>query len=116
MTSYEQIYQQAKLQLSRLNTIWSPNGSDTFCHNTDSLLRQSVWNEANLPHAVIQLHVAHNSLVQAYARWNSDGVSSTDGERWNLILAAAQNQMETLGSLLNKRDRLYIKENFRNLF
>lgn len=116
MTSYEQIYQQVKLSLHRLNTIWSPDSSDTFCHNTSSLLRQAVWNDGNINASVIQLHLAHNSLMRAFAQWNSDGTIGDSVQRWSHIVGAAQNQLETLHALLNREQRAFVKTNFSNLF
>lgn len=92
------IFDAVKLQLSRLNSMWSPSG-DTFCSRADWVIRSAVWDDRNPEAAVANLFQASDLLARQYMTWN-DAAHDMNSAEWNRIYAAATGMLVQLGHLV----------------
>ena len=103
MTTYRDLFDQCKLTLDRLNTLWSPTGK-TFCYSADHWIRQSVWSEKGCSHSISNLYCGMIHLLRSYKMWNREGIMDRNVQEWNLILSSAMNSMDNLRDAMNKND------------
>lgn len=114
MTTVRDLFDQSKLTLHRLNTLWSPTGK-TFCYSADHWIRQSVWNDRYPNGAVMNLHYAMIHLLRSYKAWNREGMMDRNVQEWNSILASAMNTLETLRGDMNRVDVARIETMLKQL-
>lgn len=100
-------FEKVKLQMSRLNSMWSPTG-DTFCHNTDYLLRNAVW-QYDSPQPIIQLTHCYSNLRRKYMEWN-ESARDHSMDDWNMILGSTHSLLEEMQMLLNKTNFALAKD------
>lgn len=102
-----EVFERVKLQMSRLNDMWSPTG-ETFCHNTDYLLRNAVWTD-NSPTPIMQLTRCYSNLRRKYMEWNESATDYSLSD-WNSILGSTHCMLEELQMMLNKNNFALAKD------
>lgn len=99
-------FERAKLQLSRLNGMWSPNG-ETFNTRAEYELRQAVWNDNGEMH-IVHLCVANELLRQSYMEWN-DCAPDHSTAVWNQIYAGTGSMIDDLSYDLSRKSKAAIQ-------
>ena len=102
MTQVRDVFDRAKLQIERLNTIWSLQG-DPFCPQIEAVLRGAVWNDRDPSNPIGQLHMASKLLRDRYILWNDSGMMNRSIMEWNLTLAHVQDMLRDLHPYMNRQ-------------
>lgn len=100
-------FERVKLQMSRLNNMWSPTG-DTFCHDTEYKLRNAVWQYDSV-HPIMQLTHCYSNLRRKYMEWNESATDHSLSD-WNSILGSTHSMLEELQMMLNKTNFALAKD------
>lgn len=106
MTSRD-MFDAVKLQLSRLNGMWSPTG-ETLCHDSEYRLRNAVWIDDS-PQGILQLSQCYGNLRRKYMEWNESATDHSMSE-WNSILGSTHSMLDSLQTCLNKTNFALAKE------
>ncbi len=100
------LFDRVKLQLSRLNNMWSPTGS-TFDGRAEYYMRQATWDDKGDDH-IILLALANSTLRDAYMRWN-DAARDEAMDSWNAVYAALQPMVDDLTDTLSNKNLKRVK-------